>query len=542
MPWKTARCLGVSLIVAGVLNGLGGAMVDRAHAAGGELEIRTVDENGQLTPARMHLRDEQGRPVRVRDYPYWNDHFVFPGKAILKLKTGTYRFEIERGPEYRTHHGHFIIEPNAGDNHEVALSRFVDMKSEGWWSGDLHIHRSPDDIELLMRAEDLHVAPVITWWNDNNHWAERGLPEHALHQYGEHYFAHLLAGEDEREGGALLYFNLEQPLAITGASREYPSPVEFLKLARKSAATPESAENGESGDEPPVNRLTAGESAPLHVDIEKPFWWDMPIWVASGMTHSIGVANNHLQRDEMLSNEAWGKPRERITYPDPHGNGRWSQAIYFHLLNCGVRMPPSAGSASGVLKNPVGYNRVYVHCGDDFSYANWWAGLRAGRVVITNGPLLRPEVNGELPGHVFTADAGQSIELIPALKLSTKEKIAYLEVIRNGEVVDEVRLEDYARAGGRLPPVTFNESGWLVIRAVTNNPKTFRFAMTGPYYVQIGYQPRISRASAQFFLDWVTERARRLKLDDPKQHAEVLRYHRAARDFWQAKLEAANAP
>ena len=28
--------------------------------------------------------------------------------------------------------------------------------------------------------------------------------------------------------------------------------------------------------------------------------------------------------------------------------------IYYHLLNCGLRVPPSAGSASGVLPNPVG--------------------------------------------------------------------------------------------------------------------------------------------------------------------------------------------
>ena len=65
--------------------------------------------------------------------------------------------------------------------------------------------------------------------------------------------------------------------------------------------------------------------------------------------------------------------------------------------------------------------------------------------------------------------------------------------------------------------------------------------MTGAYYVEIGQQPRISRKSAQFFVDWIDERMRLVKLDDPDERESVLRFHRAARDFWQQKVEAANA-
>ena len=81
-----------------------------------------------------------------------------------------------------------------------------------------------------------------------------------------------------------------------------------------------------------------------------------------------------------------------------------------------------------------------------------------------------------------------------------------------------------------------------MVRAVTTNPKTFRFASSGPYYVEIAGKSKISKKSAQFFLDWVTERAGRLKLDDDKQREEVLVYHRAARDFWQKLVDTANAP
>jgi len=241
----------------------------------------------------------------------------------------------------------------------------------------------------------------------------------------------------------------------------------------------------------------------------------------------------------VLSSEAWGKPRDKSKYPDPHGNARWSLDIYYHLLNCGVRLPPSAGSASGVLPNPVGYNRVYVYCGDDFSYQSWWEGLRAGQVVVTNGPLLQPRVNGELPGHVFAAPAGEEVVLEITLDIGFREKIEYIQIIRNGRVDREVRLDEYAKQRGRFPDVVFQESGWMLIRAITNNQKTFRFASSGPYYVEIGGQPRISRKSAQFFLDWVTERAARIKLNDAEQREQVIVYHRAARDFWRQRLDSA---
>jgi hypothetical protein len=121
----------------------------------------------------------------------------------------------------------------------VQLERIVDLAQEGWWSGDLHVHRPLADIEQLMQAEDLHIATVITWWNSRNEWAGlKQLPEHPLIRFDENRYYHVMAGEDEREGGALLFFQLRRPLAITGASREYPSPMEFV--SRKLVDSPTS--------------------------------------------------------------------------------------------------------------------------------------------------------------------------------------------------------------------------------------------------------------------------------------------------------------
>jgi hypothetical protein len=172
-----------------------------------------------------------------------------------------------------------------------------------------------------------------------------------------------MAGEHEHEGGALLFFQLRRPLNIAGSGREYPSPMEFVTKARRQSN--------------------------VWVDVEKPFWWDVPVWLASGQVDSIGLANNHMCRSQMYENEAWGKPSDVRRLPHPLGNGFWTQKIYYRILNCGLRLPPSAGSASGVLPNPVGYNRVYVHLDGNLTFDNWWDCLRAGRCFVSNGPLLR---------------------------------------------------------------------------------------------------------------------------------------------------------
>jgi hypothetical protein len=507
---------GFPFLLSGCLAGLASLYLSATESANGTVAFTVVEEQtGQPTPCRIHLKDAKGTPQRHPKLPYWHDHFVCPGTAELELPAGKYTYEIERGPEYASQTGSFTVPENAKDTVEVKLKRLIDLKTEGWWSGELHVHRPVWDIELLLRAEDLHVAPVITWWNNRNQWADKEPPANPLVRFDKNRYYHVMAGEDEREGGALLYFQLSRPLGITGAGREYPSPMKFLTEARRHPG--------------------------VWIDIEKPFWWDVPVWLASGQVDSIGIANNHMARSQMYESEAWGKPRDTRRLPPPHGNGYWTQEIYYHLLNCGLRVPPSAGSASGVLPNPVGYNRVYVHLGDDLPYEKWWEGLRAGRSFVTNGPLLRTRVNGQLPGHVFSAPAGQEINLEVKATLTSRDPIRTLEIIKNGQVERSVPYDEWAKTGS-LGTLNFKASGWFLVRAITDNPKTFRFASTAPYYVEIGpNKHRVSKASSQFFLDWVRERAKRVKLNDPAQRQEVLKHHAMAEKFWTEKVAAANA-
>jgi hypothetical protein len=368
----------------------------------------------------------------------------------------------------------------------------------------------------LLRSEDLHVAPVLTVWNKNNHWKRQPLPERLLAEAEPGRVFHVLACEDERNGGALLYFNLSRPLELTGDGPEFPSPVAHLRAAV--------------------------EQPGAWVDVEKPFWWDMPTWVATGKVRSIGLANNHMCRRKMYEDEAWGRPRALGEFPPPRGNGFYSQALYYRLLNCGLRIPPSAGSASGVLPNPVGYNRAYVYLDEPLTYEAWWQGLGEGRSFVTNGPLLLVTANGRHPGAVFPSPDGKTLSVSLDIQAFGDDPLEAVEVIRDGMVVE--RLAGKAlRAHVEARPLIFESSGWFLVRAIAAVPETFRFASTAPFYVEIGAtRDSVQRDDVAFFLRWIDERIAVLKADpkgelrDRAQKEEVLRPHHEARQFFERRL------
>jgi hypothetical protein len=495
---------------------------ERDREGTGTLRLRIVERKaGQAAPvpARVHLADAGSKPVLAPGLPGWRDHFNCDGDVRLDLPPGRYTYTVERGPEYRRASGAMTLSAGEVREQEVILRRIIDLAALGWYSGETHVHRSLDDLPLLLRSEDLHVAPVLTVWNRNNYWKDRPLPARLLVQAGPDRAYHVLACEDERRGGALLYFNLGRPLELADDGPEFPSPVVHLREAI--------------------------EQPGAWVDVEKPFWWDMPTWVATGAVRSIGLANNHMCRSSMSEGEAWGRPRDVGALPPPRGNGFYSQALYYRLLNCGLRIPPSAGSASGVLPNPVGYNRAYVRLDGPFSYEAWWRGLGEGRSFVTNGPLLLVEADGRHPGGVFRSQGGEPRRVSLDIRVLGDDPLEAVEVIRDGVVVQRLTGEDLGERV-KAKPLVFESSGWFLVRAIAAVPGTFRFASTAPFYVEVGEsRATVHRDDVAFFLRWIDERIAALQADqkgalgDRVRKEEVLRPHREARRFFERRLRGA---
>ena len=168
-----------------------------------QLRVEVGDVGGNPLPCRIHLVDQHGNAQKVDGQPFWHDHFVCSGRVTASLAPGKYDYAIERGPEYLRKTGQ--VEITAGDDRKlnVTLERIANLRAAGWYSGDLHVHRPLAEIEQLMQAEDLDFAPVITWWNNRNMWKEKAIPEQVTRQFDGHRIYTVMAGEDEREGGAL---------------------------------------------------------------------------------------------------------------------------------------------------------------------------------------------------------------------------------------------------------------------------------------------------------------------------------------------------
>jgi len=478
-----------------------------ASAATLTISVTPTDKSTPL-PCRIHLENSAGEAILPDTYPAFKTHFTCEGTATLSLPSGSYTYAIEKGPEFTRASGTVTLEDNTPAKISATLQRIANMAAEGWWSGDLHVHRPPEDIELLMRAEDLHIAPVITWWNKKNRWQDRPLPANPLVRFDGNRYFHLMAGEDERDGGAFNFFGLDHPIDITAGERFYPCQAHYIPEARRRGAS---------------------------VELEKPFWWDAPIGIGLGFVDSIGIANNHMWRHGMLDNEAWGRPRCHESSPAAHANGIWTQEIYYHVLNAGLRIPPSAGSASGVIPNAVGYNRVYVQLDEPLDHDAWWEGLRAGRSFVTNGPLLRVTADGELPGHVFRASANEPL-IIPLMGLlDSNAPVSTVQIVKNGRVVQELPTDKFTDESAATT-ITFTESGWFLVRAFADVDHTFRFASTAPFYVEIGNTPRtVRRESVAFFLDWIDERNARVDVPEA-QRRDIMVYHDKARAFWEGLL------
>jgi len=277
------------------------------------------------------------------------------------------------------------------------------------------------------------------------------------------------------------------------------------------------------------------------VEIQRLWAREVPIWLASNRIDSIQVISEHLDHEgkketkfEVLVDPEPGRFRGKL------GPGRMLEFIYWQVLETGLEIPPSAGSGFGRRSNnPLGYNRVYTKP-DELSVKSWWEALAAGKSFISNGPLLRVRVNDQAPGTTFESRKGEALQADVALTLTVADPVEYLDVIFNGQTIYQARLDEYARQGGRIPVLPIEESGWMVVRVLTEVDQTYRFASTAPYYFKVGGASRVSRKAVEFFQKWLAEAEKQIVASGLS--TQQAPYVQAARRFWQERLEQANAP
>lgn len=487
-------------------------------AADGELRLDVVDSSTKLpVPVRVELTNSRGRPIKLRNVgtASLGGYFYLSGSATLGLRRGDYLFHLDAGPEYRTQRGDFTINRYADDGKTVEMRRFANLTDEGWYAGDLDSERPARHLPIVAATENVHYVPSIAWRYDGKRWKASHTTVSREVEPDDAYGAGRTLGPTaalvELAGGSLL---------LVGDEPWRQAPLEL------------------PADATSMQVIALADAAGLRLVAATPTAWELPLWIASGRLDVVSILTRQTEWKKALSKDPGGRPRDTGFYPGKQGLARWGMDVYFHLLNSGLRVAPVAGSGSGANDSPLGTNRVYVQLGQAFSSPAWWEGVERGTTVVTNGPLLRPSVGGEAPGATFYLEEGETDTFDIALNLATRTTVEYLEILKNGEVYEEVRLSDWASKGGRLPPVVFDNSGWFAVRAVTVDRDKYQFALTAPYYVESTSGPRISKRSTEFFLAWLDELQPLVGQSVSCTQQEL----DAARRFWQSLHDKANAP
>ena len=507
------------------------------HAAGGSLTVSVrdeADESPVITRMVVQRADAPGRRVTVRRTVPAGVGVVLDRSAELSLPDGQYRFSMIRGPEYRIITGNFALERTSLDDHSVALPRMVEMIQEGWTSGDCCVPPSPYSLPLRMASEDLHLATVLGHVDAKPIAGRRDdeppkndpswINENATHNDGVVFYLPELQPRAEREAGDKTTVQAEAGIATENETKSM-IPVEKM--------------------------VQLGMQDEVKIAIENPFAWQVPVWLASGQVDGFFILGDWLRLDRKVLTIADGRGPQGVSLGGDQALGRWAEKIYWNLLDAGFRIPPLAGSGDRGRQTPVGYNRLYVGKPSQrynggppeavrvVSEVEWWNAAWKGQGVATNGPLLRPMLGGQLPGYVFKARPGETLELQAELQLAVRDPVEYLEVIHNGKVHYSARLDEFAKAGRMLPPVNAKESGWVTIRVVTLYEDHFRAAMSAPWYIEFEGQPRITRESVEFFRQWLSDYEERLKRLPPQELQRYVPYVRAARKFWSQKADEA---
>jgi hypothetical protein len=264
----------------------------------------------------------------------------------------------------------------------------------------------------------------------------------------------------------------------------------------------------------PIAMKARAEGALL--DIDKPNWpWSM-IVAALLKIDLYELANNHVWRTEFGFPAFGDKPGEYMKVErdlkgfTERGWIDFGFQNYYALLNCGFRMRPTAGTASGVHPVPLGFGRVYVHQPKGFNYDTWVKGLDRGNSFVTTGPMLFVKMNSQDAGSTFKADAGSELRIagsaVGALPLER------IEIVVNGEVSHTLKPTNVKNKDGAFETlldekIKFAESGWLTVRCYEDrSDKRVRFAHTSPFHVDVPGKPvRPRRAEIDFLIKRVTD-------------------------------------
>lgn len=530
-------------------------LFESARAVQVTLGIR--DHDGKPTTAALVVRDRLGRvypnPARrlAPDFFFHSQVYRADGES-LQLPPGDYTAVVSRGPEYLVETHRFSVPGDrAAHRQAFQLTRWIEAKARGWYSGDHHVHAagcahydsptegvSPADMMRHILGEDLNVGCVLSWgpcWYSQKQNFEGKTSALSKKDYLMRYDVEV-SGFPSSHGGHLCLLRLKED-DFPGATRieDWPSwTLPVLKWGQEQGGVvgyshsgwglrlPDYGPRGERLA--PVSNAARGTGPGKAAD--KLPDYEMPPFDGIGANEYI-VAAAHGVCDFIS------------TVDTP---AIWELNIWYHTLNCGLT-PRISGETDFpcIYGERVGLGRVYVKMppGQPLDFDVWAEGLKQGRSYCGDGlshildlkvnsvALGEPGTAGKIstlalqqPGRVnVTFDAAALLQekqteetrRIRGLRLDQKPywhiercrvgetRRVPVEVIVNGEVARRLELEADGSPRAMNVPLDIKESSWVAVRILPS-------VHTNPVWVTVGDKPvRASKRSAEWCIKAVDQ-------------------------------------
>ena len=489
----------------------------RRLAATGRLLV-DVTEGGRSVPARISVTTADGRSFvpegawRHADDSYdraerriEHGYFHSSGSALVEVPAGPVTLEVTRGLEYRPVRRSLDVAAGETRTESVALERIADWPARGCWSGDLHVHMNyggayratPLTLRAMAEAEDLHVVfnlivnkeqriPDIGWFT--------GQPDpvstsRTLVRHDQEFHTSFWGHQSLLGLASHVLLPDYAGYAGTAAWSLEPTNAAVADLARAQGAL--------------VGYVHPFDNVPDPTRVGDPAAYPLPGFESGdpiGLPIDVALGKVDFY-------EAVGLSDHRAT-----------NTVWYRLLNCGFRLPAGAGTDAmtnyASLRGPVGLNRVFVKTGGPLDFERFLAGLKAGRSMATNGPLvelaLRPRGSSgpwSEPGDALELPAGAHA-LEARVSLRSIVPIDRLEIVRNGEVVAALPLAGDGTSADATVSLPAFGSGWYLARAHCDRSRHpvldfYPFGTTSPVYVGVGGVPVRSKSDALYFTAWI---------------------------------------
>jgi len=446
----------------------------------GTLRLSAVEkQTGRPLTARLSIQQEghkylapPGSLYRVQGTELL--HFYARGQAEATVPAGKYVLRAFRGLEYRPLERLIELAPGQNLNVKLELDHWNDPAARSWYSGESHIHanygyghwyNTPETMRLQLEGEGLKVANFMVANSDGDGVFDReffrGAPDplsssETVLYWNEEFRATLW--------GHMTLLNLKrlvEPL-FTGF-RDTTNPLDTPTNADIADAT--HLQDGHVNFTHPAS--SSGDPF-LGAYAAK----SVPVDVALGKIDSLDIN--------------WGEP---------------TLQLWYGLLNCGFRLPASAGTdcfLNRIQSRLPGSDRAYVKIDTAFSYVEWIRNLKAGRSFVTGGPLLEFSVDGKFLGDNLQLPASGSVSA--RASAVWREPLDHAELVYNGATVASGQLSADRLSATLEQTVTIDRSGWLCFRAYGQNRT---LAHTSPIYVTVAGKPAASAKDAQYFLQWI---------------------------------------